>query len=508
MQRCAIAVVVCTLIARAAFADLSAALVKDMRPGTYAGFGEGLFAPSFTEMNGRLFFLAEDGIHGYELWKTDGTGAGTAMVADLTPGGPGSFIQARNVLNGSLLFAIKRSGLGYEMWKSDGSEAGTVLLTSQTFSYVADDRRSFARVGDTLYFVARQTGYGIELWKTDGTEAGTAMLDINPSPYDSLSNSHPGGLLVFGGALFFTATSQQNGSFELWKTDGTAAGTVRVKDTWPGFSGTPRAGLADVNGTLFFAASDPVHGTELWKTDETADGTVFVADVYAGSQGSNFYFPNNLNGTFLFVATDYFNSYVGGNPGHGYELWRSDGTAEGTMMVKDINPAGSYSSAGYAGFDAAPLHFTLVEDTMFFTADDGVHGRELWKTDGTTAGTVMVKDVWPGPNGLSTPDGPDPITIELKRYGSLVLFAASDGVSGRELWVSDGTEEGTVPLADLVPSGSSSPVGFAELGPQLVFSAITPETGRELFALPEPGAIFALACGAALLAALRARRQR
>ena len=166
MERCAIAVMVCTLIARAAFADLSAALVKDMRPGTYAGFGEGLFAPSFTEMNGRLFFLAEDGINGYELWKTDGTEAGTAMVADLTPGGAGSFIQARNVLNGSLLFAVKRSAPTlWEMWKSDSTAAGTALLTNQTFSYVADDRSSFARVGDTLYFVARQSGYGIELWK-------------------------------------------------------------------------------------------------------------------------------------------------------------------------------------------------------------------------------------------------------------------------------------------------------------------------------------------------------
>ena len=395
------------------------------------------------------------------------------------------------------------------MWKSDSTAAGTALLTNQTFSYVADDRSSFARVGDTLYFVARQSGYGIELWKTDGTEAGTVMLEINPNPYES--DSHPRSLREFGGALFFGAcNSLSDGDCELWKSDGTETGTVRVKDIRPGLDSSGPNQLTDVNGTLFFAATDQAHGRGLWKSDGTADGTVFVADIFAGpgSANADYFELTNLGGTLMFVAIDYFNSYVGGDPGHGYELWRSDGTAEGTMMVKDINPLGGYSAAGYASTETGPRYLTVVDDTLFFTAIDGVHGRELWKTDGTPQGTVMVKDIWPGPNGLSTPDGPDPVTVGLKRYGSLVLFAASDGISGRELWVSDGTEQGTVPLADLVPSGSSSPVGFAELGPQLVFSAITPETGRELFALPEPGAIGAVASGAALLATLRAGRRR
>ena len=151
---------------------------------------------------------------------------------------------------------------------------------------------------------------------------------------------------------------------ELWKSDGTAGGTVMVKDINPGALGSNPSSLTVVGSTLFFAATDGVHGPELWKSDGTAAGTVMVKDVYPGAVGS---YPKNManvNGTLFYQAFD---------PSSGYELFRSDGTSAGTYMVKDIYP-------GYSG--SFPANLTAVGSTVFFAANDGMHGTELWKSDG------------------------------------------------------------------------------------------------------------------------------
>jgi ELWxxDGT repeat protein len=161
-----------------------------------------------------------------------------------------------------------------------------------------------------------------------------------------------------GNTLFFRADNEVNGS-ELWKSDGTAAGTVLVKDIRPGSSSSP-SNLTAVGNTLFFSANNGVNGEELWKSDGTAAGTVLVKDISPGSSSS---FPRNLTAvgnTLFFSAFDSVN---------GYELWKSDGTAAGTVLVKDISPGSSSSF---------PSNLTAVGNTLFFRADDGVNGRELW----------------------------------------------------------------------------------------------------------------------------------
>src|SRR5207302_41772 len=151
-----------------------------------------------------------------------------------------------------------------------------------------------------------------ELWKSDGTAAGTTLVkDVYPGthPYydyfgnrwDVPNSSYPGNLTNVNGTLFFTATDGVHGA-EQWTSDGTAAGTVLVKDVNPGGAGSYSYNLANVNGTLFFQASDGMNGAELWQSDGTTADTVLVKDIYPGSAGSSPGNLTNVNGTLFFTA--------------------------------------------------------------------------------------------------------------------------------------------------------------------------------------------------------------
>ena len=130
-----------------------------------------------------------------------------------------------------------------------------------------------------------------------------------------------------------------------------------VKDINPGPATSNPSYLTNVNGILFFAADSPSTGKELWKSNGTAAGTVLVKDINPGAAGSsNPMFFVNVNGTLFFSAFE---------PTDGESLWKSNGTAAGTVLVKEINPSGAGSY---------PFHLTNVSGTLFFDADDGTHG--------------------------------------------------------------------------------------------------------------------------------------
>ena len=244
----------------------------------------------------------------------------------------------------------------------------------------------------TLYFSAEDNSSGRELWKSDGTIAGTALVrDIRPGSTDS----HPRGLARVGRVLYFFAKDGTHGN-HLWKTDGTDAGTAPVAKINP----CPQSPTL-VGGILYLVAAKGSHGCELWTSDGTESGTVMVKDIRKLS-GSN---PNALTGV---GGTLYFSAY---DDEHGWALWRSDGTADGTYLVKDTQrgPAPCCTAGNHLG------SLTNVGGTLYFSARGGAHGQELWKSDGTETGTVMVKDISPGRKS-SAPD-----LDRCSRRGSLLL---------------------------------------------------------------------------------------
>lgn len=463
--------------------------LKDVAVAT-SGFGY------FTATDTELFFLGSAPNAG-GLWKTDGTEGGTALVSDFLTAAS-SFPFYLTDVGGRLFFSVRRGESpeeGYlNLWTSDGTEEGTVPIAS-FFRFAPgtlDPAPETAVMGNRFFFDADDGVHGVELWSSDGTAAGTAMVrDIAISPFNS--DAYPGGLTPVGSTLFFAALDATHG-FELWKSDGSDAGTVLVKDINPGETGSTDGNTFFASGgLLFFTADDGVHGGELWRSDGTEAGTFLVKDISPGIGYAAIYRLVSLGGFVLFIASDET----------GFGLWSSDGTEAGTRMIVAVGPSANGSSltstddlvyftdnqvgqlfrsdgtaAGtFALKTAGASNLTAVGGRLFFTADDGVHGSELWTTDGSAAGTALVADINPGASG-SAPTA-------LAAIDGVLLFAADDGIHGRELWRSDGRLLGTVMIQDIGPgSFSSSPSGFTKSGDLVYFSADDGVTGSELWAIP------------------------
>ncbi len=416
----------------------------------------------FGQIDNELFFIQENASDDYELWKTDGTTNGTAKVFTFSSE---SYLLYLATLNNKILFRCDDGTHGEELWITDGTTNNTKLLKDINPGSASSGPSSTSQDGiynGKLYFEANDGVNGNEIWETNGTSSGTVMVkNIATGAF----SSNPRSFTVANNLLFFEATGDNSGS-ELWVTNGTEEDTRLVKDIHPGGFNSYPMHLTKYGNKLIFSATDGTsHGREVWITDGTTANTNLIKDINSTSSGSIY------SGTCPFVA---FNSkvYFFANDGtNGYELWSTNGTSDGTSMVKNVNP-GSASSE-----NTTSRIVKLNNNKLIVTLKDGTHGQEPWILDATTGNLTLLKDIT---NGTSTKLYLDKSVV----INDKIYFAGNDNMQYyEELWVSDGTTSGTKMLIDMVPGNFSSyPHNFNKLGDTLVFSATDPDQHRHLYA--------------------------
>ncbi len=463
--------------------------------------------PSFlTAFGNYVYFAANDAKHGYELWRTDGTDEGTELVIDIYPGKKGSGPQELTVSGDYIYFSARTEAEGTEVWKSDGTAAGTSVVEVIPGPSGGVPRWLVGAGNNILYFAARDGVHGVEFWTTDGTAEGTKLVkDLRPGQYGGVgsvealhgkdgllyfvdldhfwvSDGTDEGTILLGeevgdgyqtmeffeyqGALYLL-TSGYN--VKLLKIEGTTM--TLVKQFGPGASLSER--FISGGSLMYFIAPDASGDNMIWKSDGTEEGTVPIINfstytegsdpqnfvhfkdkiyfrTYFSFRGSGVWFTDGTEaGTEQITTGDAYNLVPGDDVlffEKDQKLWKSDGTAEGTSFVSDINPG----------------EMITIGNVAYFYADANGLGTELWKSDGTPEGTVLVKDINPGashshPGSFINVNG--------------TLFFTASGPEGRRVWKSDGTEAGTVLVKDIAGYSGSEPGSLIRYDNQLVYAA-------------------------------------
>ncbi|MEM9291873.1 MAG: ELWxxDGT repeat protein [Acidobacteriota bacterium] len=460
---------------------------------------------------GYFYFYADTADHGLSLWRTDGTTAGTELVSDTWPGEAVDslpFSLGGEAYGGAVYFGAKDSVAGEELWQSDGTPAGTFLVSDSrpgASDPIMTDNTPFGTepqnftatplvgAGTSFLYYSEDPVHGRELWSTDGTPGGGQLIrDAVVGPDGSRGENSAE---VNGRAVWFGEYDIINRW--LFVSDGTAPGTEIVVGATLGFNpdGTEFSDFAVMGNYAYFAGRD-ANGAEVWRTDGTIAGTGPVLDISPGpgssdpkwlhSDGTNLYInangePHisdgtnagtrmiaNLNGGNASFPT-HFRKAPNGNlfffaaaTGEGRELHVSDGTAVGTSMVKAIYPGPT---------DTDIESPTLVGNDLFFLAKDLSDGRfKPWVSDGTAGGTFELD---PSSIGLSALYG---VSSDIFELGGQAIFVASLAADQPEIWTSDGTVAGTQPLSEVSRNFGSDPVDSVVAGNQVFWRATDDST--------------------------------
>ena len=358
-----------------------------------------------TNVDGVLYFNAFDGTN-YGLWKTDGTSSGTIQLStfEAAPARDDQYVAVKDLL----FFPNFENETGTELWVSDGTKSGTKVVTD-IFNQGSSNPNYLTQVGNEVYFVADGEADGFnELWKSDGTESGTELV----------LNAEVSNLTNVKGVLYFT---QNEFPGELWKLNNRTGEAERILEN----TGSDTiASLTEVDGTLYFVRND----YELWKVEDNSSLPEEVEEFDRTDNSGGIQGLTEVGDTLFFTFDD-------GEIGR--ELYKSNGTANNTGLVEDISP--DMRDAGTTiNLSSEPSQFVDVEGTLHFFADrDDDDDRELWKSDGTEEGTRLVKEF--------EQDIIRPINL-----GGTLFFAVGNDFNGRgDIWRSDGTNEGTILATDI-----------------------------------------------------------
>lgn len=443
-----------TCVTHQLYAQTELTLVKDINPGE-PNSAPGLFA----HVNDQLFFIANNGTNGIELWKTDGTVANTIMIKDIGSGG-NSYCESTFgcgsefiVMNNIIYFRATDASHGAELWRSDGTEAGTYMVKDinpgpgDCSNSVFMSGQYFAQMNDVIYFAADGGGNNIELWRSDGTELGTYMV----KDFAAGASSIPQYITAIDDNIYFQCKNTA-GESEVWKSDGTEAGSVLLKQMWMrAFEYTNM--FVQFNDHIYFpgAATDP-YDLELWRTDGTAAGTELFYELNPeegdGSDPKQFHIVNDK---LLFVAS----------PESERQLFTSDGTVAGTTVLEDEN-GNPFSPADYG--------FLQTDSKLYFQGDNATH-EGLWITDGNSSGTKFLLQIESG--GFDE-------NAAAKITGNNIVFGAYDDDNGcTTLFQSNGSEDGTFQATTC--DDISYPTALTEYNGTIIFNGTNDAVGAELF---------------------------
>lgn len=406
--------------------------------------------PTFTSVgdeavafNGFVYFAADNGVVGNELWRTNGTAAGTSLVEDFDTVGPNvdGDPSGFRVVGNRLYFNVGSNDLGGGSLVVFYIEGDNPPVRTQLPSTDAGNGHLIGSVGGTVLLRQLENGNGNYGLYALG-QSGSTFADIDAGT-DNVS-SEPAGTM--GGFAYFTkAPVGPNGGAELYRTDGATVTLVKDIDVTAPAAGSSPFDFVATGNRVYFEADDGVHGTELWVTDGTGPGTQLVKEHRPGTAGTS------ISPTSVAVGNTLF--YVPNDPATGAEPWRTNGTLAGTAVVKDIVPGTG------ANFGASTL-FAFGSRALF------VRGSDVFVSNGTPAGTVKVATV--DADGLAA--------RFLAVSGSRAYFrGGSDPVKGA-VWRTDGTVAGT----DVLTAGGFSSAGTLDarpmtvLGTKLVFFGNVP----------------------------------
>lgn len=426
---------------------------------------------NYTTYNKQLFYQGFDsGVQpshteylDVEMYLSDGTEGGTSLLVDTDTLPFSTPLAKLGVVGDKFIFIAESDTLDLAPWVSDGTPGGTRFLKDITEGlspgFTTDVSYGTASLWDnSLYFTANIGDGTFRLWKTDGSSAGTTVVDSTLNigrGMLGIKNS-----IVFQNELYFQGVFQDaplvDYGSELWKMSTPGSPVELFKDLDPGFKGGKPFGFVEVNGALVFAAETVNEGIELWVSDGTPAGTQILKDI-------NPTFGNGLSLNFsgaALVGNQLF--FQGLDNTSGRELWVTDATSMGTRRVADIAPGQASSFPGW---------LTPFNNQLVFLANTDSTGIELWISDGTEAGTSLIKDIFPGVRGsFGLPGTPKIIATD-----SLVLFSTYDEVNGTELWRTDGTDPGTFVLKDIIPGACGSFPNFYTQSDSLIYFTVRNE---------------------------------